>query len=223
MAVISKRLGYLFIMAPRTACTTIGLELIRHFDGEWFPAEDVLSNSGVLIVPRKHSTVPQLLGAGIVDEAELAAKTVFTTVRNPFDSLVSLWHKQANAYQPLLDDPESFIHKQPDFKRDVIVARDQSFSEWIEYRFAPALEKTPRHLYAGFINRADIVMRYENLQEDFDDVLQKLGAAVTSHEIPIFNTTEGRERDYRQYYDSRAVDLVSRVFAKDLERFGYEF
>ena len=223
LAVLSEKYGYVFIQAPRTACTTVSLELMNHFSGEWLPPQNVVSPDGTVIVERKHATLNDLVQGGVLTPDQRAGLFVFTTVRNPFDSLVSLWHKQANAYQPLLDDPDSWVHRQPKTKAGILFARDHSFPEWLQDQFGPLLGGPSRHLYAEFIRGVDRVMRYENLQEEFDNVLYHLGASDTGHEIPLFNVTEGREKNYRTYYDESARDLVASVFGADLERFGYVF
>ena len=223
MAVISERFAYVYVLAPRTACTSIGIELVRHFAGEWLPSEDFKSAEGDLLVPRKHSTLHQLMANDLLTPSARAKKLVFTAVRNPFDSLVSLWLKQATAYQHLLDDPDSFIHHQPGFKQGVIFARDHSFPEWVRYRFEDRVANGPRHMYQPFIQGADVIMRYENLQDDFNQVLRRVGASAEGHRIPMLNETVGRAADYRVYYNDYSRDLIGEIFAKDLERFGYSF
>lgn len=223
MAVISNEFGYLYVLAPRTACTSISVELVRHFAGEWIPKRDMKSSDGRLVVPRKHSSLDQLLNHGLITASERKSKLVFTAVRNPFDSLVSLWHKQATAYQPLLDDPESFIHHQSGFKQDVLYAGSHSFPDWVRYRFEDRRHDGPKHLYGRFIRGADLIMKYESLQQDFDQVLSTVGASDEGHRIPVVNKTSGRAADYRAYYDDYSRDLIAEIFAKDLEHFGYSF
>ena len=69
MAIISRRHGYLFLMAPRTGCTAIGERvLIPHFDGEYLPAEDVLADDGSIVAAKKHSTLEDLRRARLVSK-----------------------------------------------------------------------------------------------------------------------------------------------------------
>jgi len=72
----------------------------------------------------------------------------------------------------------------------------------------------------AFLRGAHVVMRFEHLQGDFDDVLARLG--LPPHPIPTWNVTEAKG-DYREYYDDATRALVSHVFAPDLTRFGYSF
>lgn len=222
MAVLSKRHRYLFIMAPRTGCTALSVHLVKNLEGAWFPPEDLKDGQGQVIAERKHSTLAQLRRAGLVDQERIDQLLVFTSVRNPFDSLVSLHAKLTNQYVPLLDDPDAFIHRKPKMLEDLHFARDHSFSEWIVWKYG-SLEADPsRHLYGGFIHGVDRIMRFERLQHDFDEVMAEVGVTEGT-EIPVLNVTEGRPESYRDQYDDPARRTVERVFAADLERFGYAF
>lgn len=222
MAVLSRRLSYLFIMAPRTGCTAVGDILCKEREGWWFPEEDVVHEDGEIVTPRKHTTVAQLIESGLLEREELESLFVFSSVRNPFDSLVSLWVKKRTSYQPLLDDPDSFVHQTPGFAEDMEFVLDHTFSEWIERQYADLVgDGRQRHLYGPYLRDVDHVMHFESLQDDLDDVMQHLGAAPI--EIPLLNPTEGRREDYRSYYTGRARAIIESVFAADLERFGYRF
>lgn len=221
MAVLSRAQGYLAILAPRTGCTALSVHLIQEGTGEWFPAEDLTTEDGVS-VPRKHTRLRELLRSGLLSEEERERLTVFTAVRNPYDSLVSLWSKYVGAYVPLLDDPEAFIHDQPRMVKDIEFCRDHSFAEWVEFRYGSKRDGTRRHLYGGYIDDVDRILRFESLQQDLDQLLSDLEAPPLPP-IPVLNKTENRDDDYREHYDDRSRAIVRDVFAADLERFGYRF
>ena len=241
MAIYSRRHRYLFLMAPRTGCTAIGERvLIPELEGEYLPAEDVLAADGTVIAAKKHSTLADLRRANVLTEAELASLFVFTTVRNPFDSLVSQYVKMRTSYAPLLDDPDSFVQRDPTYRNLMQEAARMTFPEWVRARYvgrhlrqlgrrptwrAPVAWLRygwagPRHLTAGFLDGAHNVMRFERLQRDFDIALAHLG--LPPHEIPPWNVTEAKT-NYREYYDDSSRKLVAHVFAPDLQRFGYSF
>lgn len=222
MAVLSRAWGYLYLMAPRTGCTATGVHLVKQFSGAWLPAEDVLDSSDQIVVQRKHSTVAELVTHGILDRAEVDRLLIFTAVRNPFDSLVSLWVKKRTTYQPLLRDPESFVNRLPGFAQDMEWVMSHSFDEWIEREYGHIDDGRERHLYGPFLDSADVVMRFERLQEDFARVMREVGVHPVEP-IPLANRTEGRESDYRTYYGHAARATIERVFHADLERFGYRF
>src|SRR6476659_9512318 len=111
MAIICRQYSLLFIMTPRTACTAIGDLLCTHYGGEFLPSEDVLDLQGFISVQKKHSTLQELFKHKILAPQEAKSLLKIAAVRNPFDSLVSLYYKQRLKYQPLLSDPSSWVNR----------------------------------------------------------------------------------------------------------------
>ena len=91
MAIICRKFNLLFIMTPRTACTAIGEFLCEHYSGEFLPAEDILDSRGFISVQKKHSTLAELLAHKLLTAREAKSLLKVAAVRNPFDSLVSLY------------------------------------------------------------------------------------------------------------------------------------
>ena len=172
----------------------------------------------------------ELLDHDQLTEAEAADLFKFTSVRNPFDSLVSDYVKRASELHKQLDDKDSWIHRNPNTLRDMEFARDHSFPEWVEHRFTRRVGArrqrrpvAPRHITGAQLEGIDHVMRFESLQEDFDAVCERLGIEER-YEIPAIHVTKSREgQGYRAYYDDRSRELVEHLHAPDLERFGYTF
>jgi hypothetical protein len=94
MAIICRKYDLLFIMTPRTASTAIGELLCEYYDGEFLPAEDMLGSLGFISVQKKHSTLSQLFAHKLLSEREAKSLVKVAAVRNPFDSLASLYFKQ---------------------------------------------------------------------------------------------------------------------------------
>jgi hypothetical protein len=214
MAIISDELRYLFVHAPRTGGTAVSGVLTSNLQGRRIPGRKitvVLRGGGSRTV-RQHITVPQLLEASLVTPEQLQRFLVFTTVRNPFDSLVSSYVKKRD-----LAHDFAWATNHPVTRMRVGAAAELSFPDYIEREYA---ERAPRHLYSSHLRGASLVMRFEHLADDLAGVCRALGTA--SPDIPLVNTTP-RERDYKSYYTARAHEIVARVFAPDLERFGYEF
>ena len=66
-------------------------------------------------------------------------------------------------------------------------------------------------------------MRFEHLQADFDEALQRIGAPGPIH-IPSINVTVERMGvDYRSLYDPWAREIVEHVFGDELQLLGYAF
>jgi hypothetical protein len=226
MAILCPKYKLLFIMTPRTACTAIGDLLIDTLGGEYLPTADILDQRGAMVVSRKHSTLPDLLAHGCLSADQRRQLLVFSCVRNPFDSLVSLYVKKAVTYQYLLNDPSAFIHRVPGYVQDMEWCRSHSFDEWIVTRYAPSifdriLGRKRRPMFQRYTEGVDVVMRFERLQADFDSVLAQVGLPPIG--IPTTNRTPEREVDYRRYYTPRSRRIVEYLSREDCERYGYHF
>ena len=78
----------------------------------------------------KHASASELVRRGLLPADEVERLYVFGTIRNPYDSLVSLYEKMSGSYSALVDDPTSWVHKQPAYLASMRVAREADFSEW---------------------------------------------------------------------------------------------
>ncbi|MGH2663996.1 MAG: sulfotransferase family 2 domain-containing protein [Actinomycetota bacterium] len=234
MPVISWKHRYLFLMAPGTGSTAVGQgALISQLDGEFFPPEDVLDENGYLIVSHKHAPLGQLLSYGLLTREQAATMFTFSSVRNPFDALVSQYLRLRTKWKEQLKDPSSFVHRQKLMYGRIRLATELSFPDWVEekllmrglkqrIRHGFRRYRSPRHMFARYVKGSDYIMRFECLQDDFNEALRRIGIAK-SIEIPRLNVSEGRDSDYRTYYTSRARAIVEDVYAPDLLRFGYRF
>src|SRR5438132_6403465 len=131
MAIICRQYGLLFIMTPRTACTAVGDLLCTHYGGEFIPSEDILDSHGFIAVQKKHSTLPELIKHKVLAPEEAKSLLKIAAVRNPFDSLVSLYFKQRLKYQPLLADSSSWVHRHPRYAENMRYAQTHSFNAWV--------------------------------------------------------------------------------------------
>jgi hypothetical protein len=64
---------------------------------------------------------------------------------------------------------------------------------------------------------------FENIQDDFQHIANRIGmgnSAVLSHEN-VGNL--GKRSDYTDYYTDKTRDIVSEVYKRDIDNFGYSF
>ncbi|MFK7898500.1 MAG: sulfotransferase family 2 domain-containing protein [Myxococcota bacterium] len=223
MAILCRDLKMLFVLTPATGSTALSRVLCSDFGGVWLPEK----SGGP--VRRKHSTLTELLEAGLLSSQERDGLCVVTSVRNPYDRLVSIYYKRRGVTSEALANPDFWMNRLNAAKAsaDLRLAQNNTFPEWIRHRFIRSW--LPRRLrgralsaYDQYVDGADVVLRYERLQEDFDDVLVRLGAAPA--EIPQFNVSKARpRRDYQKEYTTLSRAMAGFGQRLDLNRFGYEF
>jgi len=129
----------------------------------------------------------------------------FMFIRNPWDRMVSQyeWRNLAICLKSKIELPEK-ISKQ-DFK---------SFLQRQEgWRYIDLMQDKKG-------NRGiDFVGRFENLQEDFNIVCDKIG--IPRQQLSHYNKT--KHKHYTEYYDDETREIVAEKYAKDIEYFGYKF
>lgn len=232
MATYSEKRQYIFFANPQTASKAIALTLRKRLDGVRLPQQELRRN-GEVVVRQHHTTYRQLVDSGLLSEAQMGGLFKFTCIRNPFDQMVSKYLKYC---ERVGNEPSRFKWLQGTARS----SRDHSFPEWLawiggHYREIDKINTGPME----FIRHADLVIRFESLQQGFDEFLHRIGV---SERIPVFehNVTVARQepvaqapsvtpaataskKRYTEYYDERAVESVSRLYAPVIERFGYRF
>jgi hypothetical protein len=141
----------------------------------------------------------------------------FSFVRNPWDRLVSMWSYSR--------------------KRNIQPAASVSFEYYIKHQEAILAGAPERYLsnsqrkinvlYPQYFyisdwwgnNVMDFVGRFENLQNDFDTICDKIG--IPRRIIPQKNSSN--HKHYTEYYNTETREIVAKKYAKDIEYFGYKF
>jgi hypothetical protein len=206
MAVLSRRHNYLFLQAPNAASTAIGHLLRQEFHGQRFV--------------RKHATLDEIAASGQLDVPR-SSLFVFTSVRNPFDALVSRWARSPERLREAREDPNHWLNSQPKALAERTKAAELQFPDWIQWSFDGRHDQT---MYSKFSRGADFVVHFEALQGDLVEALARVGLSLTQP-LQQTNRTDDRdpERDYRSYYTPPSRAMVEAAFAEELEELGYEF
>lgn len=133
----------------------------------------------------------------------------FSFVRNPWDWLVSRYHWSKNR-QKLFDYSfEEMLHR----ISNKIKMSDKA--DWLDELMAP---QSDRLLINGKI-AVDFVGKFENLQEDYDKICDKI--KIRRIKLPhVFKT---KHEHYSKYYTPKTRKLVSKLYKQDIDLFGYQF
>ena len=141
----------------------------------------------------------------------------FTIVRNPWDRAVSAYSYLAGGGSAASVDDRywsQFIRQFSSF--------DEFVCQWMsEENIGRNALFTPQLIYLqdrfGQMSM-DFVGRFESLEQDFQEIASKLNIKAT---LPHLNQSRGN--DYQTYYTQRSRDIITRLYAQDIEAFGYAF
>lgn len=154
----------------------------------------------------KHATAAQL--RAIVGESVWDSYFKFSIVRNPYDRLISVFHmyKSAPMYA---DHPVRSYDRFGDYVD--ALRRDPGSATDANRMSASILDASDRSM-------VDVILRYEQLQKDFESLRTRL--RVPGVELPHENMTE-RRRGISEYYDAAGRKVVYALYQRDFQAFGY--
>lgn len=171
----------------------------------------------------RHAGLGRILRA----EPALADFWTFGFVRNPWARLVSWysmiesWNRRSREAEASGDPAERPRSRGNDMWRAV-----EEYSGFEEFVLRGTVE-LPRvgkpqisYLRAARLGReADFIGRTENLADDMQVVLERLGAAPKAPP----NRNRSQHGHYRDYYSPESRRRVAEVYAEDIELFGYSY
>ncbi len=212
---IDRDRGVLFVHVPKTGGTAI--ETALGLRGDW-RIEDRATLFGMIASPDLSASG---LGSAFLQHLTLAeAGTVlggldglfsFAVVRNPWDRLVSLYHRP---------DP----HLVETARAAGIPLGGLGFAAFAERCLAVRHAHTvPQARYVAIDGAiaVDRLCRHETLAADLAAIAPRIGLATPLPRVHPGKTR--RHADYRDYYDAALRDAVGRAYAEDCALFGYRF
>lgn len=205
--VISDEHRYLFVEVPNTGSTAVAQELCCNYAGR--------------SILHKHAHYPEFRRQAGAAQMNYF---VFSTVRHPLDTVVSIYFRYKTNKQGCYTDPtqrvenRGFVTQRMRSKFAFVNSRAGTFP-----RFVRRYYRLPYDSWTSLSHQSfDYVMRFEALQSDFSQVLSVLGLSQV-RELPLVNRTKGRMREFGPYYPPDLRRRVQWVFGPYMRQWGYSF
>tara|TARA_R110000772_G_scaffold88958_6_gene184567 strand:+ start:6716 stop:7342 length:627 start_codon:yes stop_codon:yes gene_type:complete len=205
--IYSKKYNFLYIAVAKTATTLIEGFLYRNLKHKHL--NHILVSSEEKLDLRKHSTMQEIE----LKSPEVQKYWKFAFARNPYSRVVSWFSYLTQG----LNDQKSKEEHIKEYGADYLTGDFKDFCN-----FAPfwVFNNQFFHLCDKDENiNIDFIGRFENLQEDFNIVCDKIG--IPKQKLPHKN--KSKHKHYTEYYDDETREIVAKKFAKDIGYFGYEF
>lgn len=160
---------------------------------------------------------------------------IFSITRNPFDRLVS----EYSYWQMLAHNPsEAQRGKHHTLLCAQLIKEYDTFLKFVKLKLDKNSEDFPNpylvqtsqtEMLVGFdkktISPRIRILNQETLQKDFDNLISDIvgGATIDNYktELPNFNSSQ-RRKDYKTYYDERAIEIVKDFYENDIRNLNYE-
>ncbi len=203
--IISHKHRYLFIQLPHTGSSSIAKELRKNYDG--------------VPVHRKHTTYHRFLKTATEDE-----KTYFTFsgIRNPINEVISIYFKLKTNHEGY-DNPDFFVENggfvtKRMRKRFFFVQDEKTDFE----RYFKKYFKLPYDNWSRLDHRnLNFVMRLENLQDDFSEVLRRINIRQV-RPLPRYNVTRKKKKSAAELFPPKLRAQAEWVFGPFLQDWHYD-
>ncbi len=210
--IISDTYKYVFVELPQTASSAIAKELVANYHGREILFKHALYSTDFM----KQATPDQ------------KQYKVISGLRNPMDICVSNYFKFKTDHENRYSNPRFLKHG---FLRKYImrwwnvkqyksiITKGESFENFFmrAYSIPYASWSIMEH------KRCDFIIRFENLQQDFSEMLQLVGAEKV-RDIPQANKTAEKTKTFWEYYESdKAKRRAKFIFGPYMKQWGYTF
>ena len=149
----------------------------------------------------------------LIDGTALAYRSYFAFIRNPWDMIVSHheFYKQHMSQLKALNDTE----------KNKVEASQKSFDDFFDI-FLISAKWINSRIFINDSCALDFVGKFENIQEDFNQISQKiLGKDYQTIKVPHDNKTI--RKPYQEYYNETQKKYIEESFQNIIELGEYKF
>ncbi len=162
---------------------------------------------------------------------------VFTIVRNPWDMVVSryFWNKKnatprmtpTEVLQEIKQHPLNvdlygkLLNAQRRSVKSKELGPNDDFKTFVMQKLPANISNSKYYFDWRGKPFNDFVIRYENLDQDYKTLCEKIG--VPYEPLPSLKTKTRKKRNYQEMYDDELRDWVAKKFQREIEYFGYTF
>ena len=206
--IISESRKFIFVAIPKTGTHSVrralrphmsedDIEQVRLFEEKKFPIPELAN------LRHGHISLAQL--RPFLDPAKFESFFKFAFVRNPFDRFVSYCAFMTRKGGEFEKDPRGIMRHilaAPGPRSHILFQPQSSFVTGSDGKLL-----------------TDYIGSVEQMQGSYDEICDRIGIPRSE----LQRTNESSRAGYRQYYDASLKEGVAKLYARDLELFGYEF
>ena len=193
--IISHKHKYVFIQIEKTASSAMAKELCTNYNGKH--------------ILWKHASYDDFLKKANNLEKKYFS---FAGVRNPLDTAVSRYHLRKEG----IGSKHCKINRN---MRNFISENDADFNAYF-LKFYDRNIGNERSMID--LMKIDKIYYYENLDDDFENILNEIGLKK-KRLVPIVNKTTGKNSDFKNYYSKKCQKVSKIIYSDYMEKFAYEF
>lgn len=217
---VSHRKQFIFLKTPKTAGTSVEIFLEPYCfpDNEWrFTHGRAEYNTSTGIIGARGESAANSIYFNHMSAKKLRANlkeetwnnySKVSTVRNPYTLYCSkFWYEVE--YRKTIPEPDS--------NKTAIVS---SFRQWLHTVVKPAIFS--RFYFVDKELIIDYFIRFENIQEDLEQLCAELKLDYNSKNLPFLKKTQKASGlELKDYYGAAEQKLIEKTFPFVLNRFNY--
>lgn len=198
---ISLKNNFLFIHVPKTGGNSIQNILSQHSDDKIVILNNMQDGKERFEV--RYTNTQLHKHSSLQDYRNVFGRRInelykFVTIRNPWDRAISFY----------------FSPHRGDIEWD-----KRCFLQFVSSNVKPLRHYLQLEANDSFASNVDFIIKFENLENDFRHVLEKI--KIQMELLPHRN--KSTKKHYTHYYDSELINFIHDTFLEDIQFGGYKY